>query len=91
SEKEFLYEFLGEIIKAGAMTLNITDTVGFNLPREFGQLIADVRANTPGIEDVIISVHCHNDLGLATANTLEVIIYNCYALRLCVYLDAKLC
>ncbi|PWA92931.1 2-isopropylmalate synthase B [Artemisia annua] len=71
SEKEFLYEFLGEVIKAGATTLNIPDTVGFNLPREFGQLIADVRANTPGIDDVIISAHCHNDLGLATANTLE--------------------
>ncbi|MFS7989164.1 putative 2-isopropylmalate synthase [Helianthus anomalus] len=73
SEKEFLYTFLGEVIKAGATTVNIADTVGYNYPREFGQLITDIKANTPGIEDVIVSTHCHNDLGLATANTLELI------------------
>ncbi|KAM0065200.1 putative 2-isopropylmalate synthase [Helianthus debilis subsp. tardiflorus] len=71
SEREFLYEILGEVIKAGAATLNIPDTVGYNWPREFGQLIADIKANTPGIENVIISTHCQNDLGLSTANTLE--------------------
>ncbi|KAI3676908.1 hypothetical protein L1987_86523 [Smallanthus sonchifolius] len=71
SEKEFLYQFIGEIIKAGATTVNIADTVGYNCPREFGQLITDIKANTPSIENVIISTHCHNDLGLATANTLE--------------------
>ncbi|CAH1441472.1 unnamed protein product [Lactuca virosa] len=71
SEREFLYEILGEVIKAGATTLNIPDTVGYNWPREFGQLIADIKANTPGIENVIISTHCQNDLGLSTANTLE--------------------
>ncbi|CAN1131341.1 2-isopropylmalate synthase 2, chloroplastic [Linum perenne] len=70
SEREFLYNILGEVIKAGATTLNITDTVGINLPAEYGQLIADVKANTPGIENVIISTHCQNDLGLSTANTL---------------------
>ncbi|KAK4349321.1 hypothetical protein RND71_032076 [Anisodus tanguticus] len=70
SEREFLYHILGEVIKAGATTLNIPDTVGYAVPKEFGQLIADIKANTPGIEDVIISTHCHNDLGLATANTL---------------------
>ncbi|KAL4565024.1 hypothetical protein LXL04_029106 [Taraxacum kok-saghyz] len=71
SEREFLYEILGEVIKAGATTLNIPDTVGYNWPREFGQLIVDIKANTPGIENVIISTHCQNDLGLSTANTLE--------------------
>ncbi|MFS7907629.1 putative 2-isopropylmalate synthase [Helianthus anomalus] len=71
SDREFLYEILGEVIKAGATTLNIPDTVGYNWPREFGQLIADIKANTPGIENVIISTHCQNDLGLSTANTLE--------------------
>ncbi|XP_076917456.1 2-isopropylmalate synthase A-like [Bidens hawaiensis] len=71
SEREFLYEILGEVITAGATTLNIPDTVGYNWPREFGQLIADIKANTPGIENVIISTHCQNDLGLSTANTLE--------------------
>uniref|UniRef100_A0A103Y0I5 2-isopropylmalate synthase n=1 Tax=Cynara cardunculus var. scolymus TaxID=59895 RepID=A0A103Y0I5_CYNCS len=75
SEREFLYEILGEVIKAGATTLNIPDTVGYNWPREFGQLIADIKANTPGIENVIISTHCQNDLGLSTANTLEVGVY----------------
>ncbi|KAI7727994.1 LOW QUALITY PROTEIN: hypothetical protein M8C21_006061, partial [Ambrosia artemisiifolia] len=71
SEREFLYEVLGEAIKAGATTLCIPDTVGYNWPREFGQLIADIKANTPGVKNVVISTHCHNDLGLATANTLE--------------------
>ncbi|CAD6269006.1 unnamed protein product [Miscanthus lutarioriparius] len=70
SNREFLYHILGEVIKAGATTLNIPDTVGYNLPYEFGKLIADIKANTPGIENAIISTHCQNDLGLATANTL---------------------
>ncbi|CAI9762832.1 unnamed protein product [Fraxinus pennsylvanica] len=71
SDREFLYQILGEVIKAGATTLNIPDTVGYTLPTEFGQLIADLKANTPDIENVIISTHCQNDLGLSTANTLE--------------------
>nr|UZU57554.1 citramalate synthase 2 [Selenicereus undatus] len=70
SEREFLYQILGEVIKAGATTLNIPDTVGYTVPYEFGQLIADIKANTPGIENVIISTHCQNDLGLSTANTV---------------------
>uniref|UniRef100_A0A5B6ZQB8 2-isopropylmalate synthase n=1 Tax=Davidia involucrata TaxID=16924 RepID=A0A5B6ZQB8_DAVIN len=70
SDREFLYQILGEVIEAGATTLNIPDTVGYTVPNEFGQLIADIRANTPGIENVIISTHCQNDLGLSTANTL---------------------
>ncbi|KAF3789973.1 2-isopropylmalate synthase B, partial [Nymphaea thermarum] len=70
SDREFLYLVLGEVIKAGATTLNIPDTVGYNLPNEFGKLISDIKTNTPAIENVIISTHCQNDLGLATANTL---------------------
>ncbi|PHT45203.1 2-isopropylmalate synthase B [Capsicum baccatum] len=70
SDPEFLYHILGEVIKAGATTLNIPDTVGYTVPEEFGQLIANIKANTPGVEDVIISTHCQNDLGLSTANTL---------------------
>jgi len=73
SDREFLYQILGEVIKAGATTLNIPDTVGYTLPTEFGKLIADIKANTPGIENAIISTHCQNDLGLSTANTLAVI------------------
>jgi 2-isopropylmalate synthase len=57
-------------IKAGATTLNIPDTVGYTMPDEFGKLIAGIIANTKGIENCVVSVHCHNDLGLATANTL---------------------
>lgn len=82
SDREFLYQILGEVIKAGATTLNIPDTVGYTLPSEFGQLIADIKVNTPGIENVIISTHCQNDLGLSTANTLAVCIFfriECYA------------
>ena len=70
SEPEFLYVVLREAIKAGATTLNIPDTVGYTTPDEFGALIAGIVKNTPGIENCIISVHCHDDLGLATANTL---------------------
>jgi 2-isopropylmalate synthase len=70
SDPEFLYLVLGEAIEAGATTLNIPDTVGYTTPDEFGGLIGGIMANTPGIEDVIVSVHCHDDLGMATANTL---------------------
>jgi 2-isopropylmalate synthase len=70
SHPEFLYQVLGEAIKAGATTLNIPDTVGYTMTDEFKALIAGIMANTPGIENVVLSVHCHNDLGLATANTL---------------------
>jgi 2-isopropylmalate synthase len=70
SDPEFLYLVLAEAIRAGATTLNIPDTVGYTLPDEFGALIAGIIKNTPGIENCIVSVHCHNDLGLATANTL---------------------
>lgn len=70
SDPEFLYLVLEGAIKAGATTLNIPDTVGYTIPEEFGALISGIIANTPGIENVVVSVHCHNDLGLATANTL---------------------
>ncbi len=70
SDPEFLVEVLATAIEAGATTLNIPDTVGYTLPHEFGELIQYLRENTPGADKVIWSVHCHNDLGLATANTL---------------------
>jgi 2-isopropylmalate synthase len=70
SDPEFLYLVLGEAIKAGATTLNIPDTVGYTTPEEFGALIAGIMAKTPGIENSVVAVHCHDDLGLATANTL---------------------
>ncbi|MBI9049277.1 MAG: 2-isopropylmalate synthase [Anaerolineaceae bacterium] len=70
SEPEFLYQVLEVAIAAGAKTLNIPDTVGYTMPEEFGALIAGIMANVKGIENVVVSVHCHNDLGVATANTL---------------------
>jgi len=71
SDPEFLYLVLGEAIKAGATTLNIPDTVGYTTPDEFGALIAGIIAHTPGMhEGITISVHTHDDLGLATANAL---------------------
>jgi 2-isopropylmalate synthase len=71
TERDFLYEILGAALKAGAMTLNIPDTVGYATVREYGELIADLSRNVPGAENAVFSVHCHNDLGLATAATLE--------------------
>ena len=85
SDREFLYEILGEVIKAGATTLNIPDTVGYTMPNEYGQLIADIKANTPGIENVIISTHCQNDLGLSTANTLAVCSFCFSYIYVCLY------
>jgi 2-isopropylmalate synthase len=70
SDPAFLHEVLAVAIEAGATTLNIPDTVGYTLPDEFGALIAGIRASVPRIDDVVISVHCHDDLGLAVANTL---------------------
>jgi 2-isopropylmalate synthase len=70
SDPEFLSVVLGQAIKAGATTLNIPDTVGYTTPDEFGWLIGYLMENTPGADQVIWSVHCHDDLGLATANTL---------------------
>jgi len=70
SDPVFLYEILGEVIKAGATTLNIPDTTGWNLPQEFQSLISIIKANTPGADNIIISTHCQNDLGLSTANSL---------------------
>jgi 2-isopropylmalate synthase len=70
TEPEFLWEVLTVAIAAGATTLNIPDTVGYTYPEEFGSLIAGIKKNVKGVDDVIISVHCHDDLGLATANSL---------------------
>jgi 2-isopropylmalate synthase len=71
SDPEFLYVVLSEAIKAGATTLNIPDTVGYTTPDEFHKLIDGIIKNTPGMHDgITVSVHTHDDLGLATANAL---------------------
>jgi 2-isopropylmalate synthase len=70
SEMPFLIEVLTAAIEAGATTLNIPDTVGYVLPYEYGQIIATLKAKVPGIDRCVISTHCHNDLGMAVANSL---------------------
>ena len=62
---EFLYQVLEEVIRAGADVLNIPDTVGYSTPEEFGALIRGIQKNVRGIDNVVLSVHCHNDLGMA--------------------------
>ncbi|CAJ0835821.1 956_t:CDS:2, partial [Entrophospora sp. SA101] len=71
SDKDFLCKLLGKVIESGATTLNIPDTVGYTNPEEYGALIRYLIENTPGSDKAIWSTHCHNDLGLATANTLS--------------------
>ncbi len=70
SDRDFLCQVFSTAIAAGATTINIPDTVGYITPVEFANLISYLRVNTPGIENVVISVHCHNDLGLAVSNSL---------------------
>ncbi len=74
SDPDFLCRVLDAVIKAGATTLNIPDTVGYNLPHQFGALIRDLRERIPNSDKVIFSVHCHNDLGLAVANSLSAVL-----------------
>ena len=73
SRKEFLYRVIESVIEAGAKVVNIPDTVGYTTPIEYGQLIKDIKENVKNIDKAIISVHCHNDLGLAVANSLAAV------------------
>ncbi|MCM8801373.1 MAG: 2-isopropylmalate synthase [Candidatus Omnitrophica bacterium] len=73
TEREFLFKVIETAIDAGANTINIPDTVGYAEPDEFGDLIKAIRENVSNIDKVVISVHCHNDLGLAVANSLSAI------------------
>lgn len=74
SDSQYLYDVLTAVIEAGATTLNIPDTVGYINPQEFGAMIRGIREHVTGIENVVISVHCHNDLGLAVANSLAAVV-----------------
>lgn len=73
SNREFLVEAFSTAVAAGATTLNVPDTVGYTMPFEFEDLIRYLRANIVGVENVVLSVHCHNDLGLAVANSLAAV------------------
>ncbi|MGI9569761.1 MAG: 2-isopropylmalate synthase, partial [Desulfobulbia bacterium] len=73
SDRDFLCKVFEAVIEAGATTVNLPDTVGYAIPQEFSDLVGYVKAHTPNIDKAVLSVHCHNDLGLATANTLSAI------------------
>lgn len=73
SDWDFLVKIFEEAIDAGATTINIPDTVGYSVPDEFGKLVRYIKDNVRNISKAIISVHCHNDLGLATANSIAAI------------------
>ncbi len=73
TEPEFLHQVIEAVIRAGATTVNIPDTVGFAIPDQFGQLIHGIVDHVPNIERAVISVHCHNDLGLSVPNSLAAI------------------
>jgi 2-isopropylmalate synthase len=73
SDVKYLWEVLEAVIAAGATTVNIPDTVGYAAPQEFGMLIRGIREHVPNIQQAVISVHCHNDLGMAVANSLAAV------------------
>ena len=73
SDLDFLYEVIELAISSGANTINIPDTVGYITPSEFGDLILNINKNVPNINEAVLSVHGHNDLGLAVANFLEAV------------------
>ncbi|GAH78348.1 unnamed protein product, partial [marine sediment metagenome] len=70
ADRSYLYEILEAVIEAGATVVNIPDTTGYAIPEQYGALIRDIRANVPNIAKATISVHCHDDLGMAVANSL---------------------
>jgi len=73
TEWDFLVDVVSAVIDAGATTVNIPDTVGYAMPAEFGDMIRHLKSNVPNIDKAVISVHCHNDLGLAVANSLAAV------------------
>src|SRR6266496_3864669 len=73
TEPDFLCRVLEAVVEAGATTLNIPDTVGYTIPTAFADLITTIRQRVKGIENVVISAHCHNDLGMAVANALAAV------------------
>ena len=73
TDKKYICEVIEAVISAGAKTVNVPDTVGYSNPWEFGDLIRYIFENVPNVKDAVISVHCHNDLGLAVANSLAAV------------------
>ena len=73
TDPEYLFQMLEAVIRAGATTINIADTVGYAIPSSFAQLLKNIQENVTGVENVTLSVHCHNDLGLAVSNSLAAV------------------
>jgi len=73
SEPAYVYQMVEQVIAAGATTVNIPDTVGYAIPEEFGNFIRDIFEKVPNIDKAVVSVHCHNDLGLAVGNSLAAV------------------
>jgi len=73
ADEAYLYRVLEAVIDAGVTTVDIPDAIGFYMPSEWGALIRGIRENVPNIDKAVVSVHCHNDLGMATANSLEAV------------------
>ena len=73
TDRDYLYKILEAAIAAGATTVNIPDTVGYAIPSEFGELIRSIKENVPNIDRAVISVHCHNDLGLSSSNSVAAV------------------
>jgi 2-isopropylmalate synthase len=74
ADPAYLFEMIAAVVAAGAAVVNIPDTTGYTVPEQYGALIRSIRENVPGIERAVISVHCHDDLGMAVANTLHGVI-----------------
>lgn len=74
SERDFLFRVIEEAINQGAKTINIPDTVGYSYPQEIYSLISDIKNNVPNIDKAVIAIHCHDDLGLASANSISAIL-----------------
>jgi 2-isopropylmalate synthase len=73
SDPEYVYQMLEQVIEAGATTVNIPDTVGYSTPEEFAALIRSIFERVPNIRKAVVSVHCHNDLGMAVSNSLAAV------------------
>lgn len=84
SDPKFLYKVIEAVIEAGANVVNIPDTVGYTIPSEFAELIKGIIENVPNIKNTELSVHCHNDLGLATANSLAAVLAGVSQIECCI-------
>jgi 2-isopropylmalate synthase len=84
SERDFLYEMIAVAIEAGATTINVADTCGYAVPEQFGQLIKGIFETIPGADKIVVSVHCHDDLGMAVANSLAAVMNGARQIESCI-------